>query len=144
MSRTPSQPSGSYLPDQRYWTSTRPLPYGGPQEVPVTSGYPQLAQGPPRFLYPDNQGYDAAVASRSHGSWLPSQGRPQTGNADPRHFGSLPHPSVPRANPMNVQQRAPGSAEPSNFPGYYQEPSTFGYGRGSVGSGGWSNDVDSQ
>lgn len=144
MSRTPSQPSGSYLPDQRYWTSTRPLPYGGPQEVPVTSGYPQPAQGPPRFLYPDNQGYDAAVASRSHGSWLPSQGRPQTGNADPRHFGSLPHPSVPRANPMNVQQRAPGSAEPSNFPGYYQESSTFGYERGSVGSGGWSNDVDSQ
>lgn len=144
MSRIPSQPCGPYLPDQRYWTPARPLPYSGPQEAQATPGYIHPAQGPPRFLYPDNQGYDAAVAARSHGSWVPSQGRPQTGNTDPRYFGSLPHPSVPRASPMNVPQYAPGSAEQSNFPGYYQESPSFGYGRGSVGSAGWSNDVDSQ
>ena len=146
MSRTPSQPCAPYPPDQRYWTSVRPLPYGELQGVPVSSNQPHPTQEYPRFFYPGSQGYDPTIASRPHGSWLPPQGRPQTTSADSRYIGSLAQHGVQRASPMNVQQRAPGGAEHFSFMSSYHEPPNpaFGYGRGSVGSGGWSNDVDSQ
>lgn len=147
MSRKPSHSYVPYPPDQRYWTSARPLPYSEFQGTqPVGSNQQHPPQELPRFLLPDSQGYDPTIASRPHGSWLPLQRRPQVTSTDSRYINSMAQHGVQRASPMYVQPRAPGGAEHFSFSSSHHEPPTpaFGYGRGSVGSAGWSNDVDSQ
>lgn len=145
MSRPQSQQCGLPTYDQRYLDSVRPLSYARYQGAPASSSQLYPTQEPPRFLYPDSQGYDPTVASTPYGPRLP-YGKYQQSGAESRYTtsgsGSLAQHGTQGASPLGFQQQAPGSTE------YYSLPSpsssAFGYGRGSVGSSGWSNDVDSQ
>lgn len=148
MSRKPSQQCGTPSFDQRYLNPIRPSPYNtGYQGAESISNYTPPQEEPPRFLYPDSYGYDPTVTTRPYGTWLSSQ---RKSSAEPRYnsasgnVGSLLEHSLQRRGPMGIQQRAPGSVEYSGSPYHDASSSTFGYGRGSVGSGGRSNDVDSQ
>lgn len=154
MSRAPSQcgPSSS---DQRYTNQIRQTHYPGYHGVPASSNQTYPTQGLPRFLYPDNQAYDPTVATRPLGSQHSWQGNQQSSDADRRYnnvygnYGSIDprlQYSLQRIGPVSFQQHAPGSAEYYSYQSSYQDASnsSVGYGRGSVGSGGWSNDVDSQ
>lgn len=148
MSRKPSQQCGPPSFDQRYLNPIRSSPYNTEyQGAGSISNYPPPPQEPPRFLYPDSYGYDPTVTTRPYGTWLPSQGNSSAEpryNSAPGNAGSLLQHSLQRRSPMGIQQRAPGSMEYSGSPYHDASNSTFGYERGSVGSGGWSNDVDSQ
>ena len=96
---------------------------------------------------------DPTVASAPYGSRLP-YGKPQQSGTDPRYSSTSGSASIAspmlygssqRASPLSFQQRAPGSAEYFSLPSPYNDSNSgFGFGRGSVGSSGWSNDVDSQ
>lgn len=154
MSRAPSQcgPSSS---DQRYANQIRQVPYPGHHGVSTRSDPTYPAQGLPRFLYPDNQAYDPTVATRPPGSQRSWQANQQSSDADRRYnnvygnYGSTdprPQYGLQRTGSASFQQHAPGTAEYYSYQSSYQDASnsSVGYGRGSVGSGGWSNDVDSQ
>jgi len=153
MSRAPSQ-CGPPSSDQRYTHQVRQVSYPGYHSVPASSNQNYPTQELPRFLYPDNQGYDPTVATRPPGSQRSWQGNQQSSDADRNfnvygHYGSTDprlQYGLQRTGPVSFQQHAPGSAEYYSYQSFYQDAynSLVSYGRGSVGSGGWSNDVDSQ
>ena len=155
MSRPPAQQGGPSTYDPRSLDSARPSSsYTGYQGAPASSSQPYPIQEPPRFLYPDSQGYDPTVASTPYGSRLPYGKPQQQSGTDPRYSSTSGSASIAspmlygssqRASPLSFQPRAPGSTEYFSLPSPYNDSNSgFGYGRGSVGSSGWSNDVDSQ
>lgn len=153
MSRAPSQcgPSSS---DQRYTHQVRQVSYHGYHGVPASSNQSYSTQELPRFLYPDNQGYDPTIATRPPGFQRFWQGNWQSSDANRKynvygHYGSADprlQYGLQRTGPVSFQQHAPESAEYYSYQSCYQDASnsSVAWGRGSVGSGGWSNDVDSQ
>lgn len=156
MSRPPVHQCGPSTYDPRYLDSARPSSssYAARyQGAPASSSQPYTIPEPPRFLYPDSQGYDPTVASTPYGSRIP-YGKSQQSGTDPRYSSTSGSTSIAspmlygssqRASPLSFQQRVPGSAEYFSLPSPYNDSNSgFGFGRGSVGSSGWSNDVDSQ
>ena len=84
MSRAPSQcgPSSS---DQRYTHQVRQVSYHGYHGVPASSNQSYSTQELPRFLYPDNQGYDPTIATRPPGFQRFWQGNRQSSDANRKY-----------------------------------------------------------
>ncbi|KAL3490782.1 velvet factor-domain-containing protein [Aspergillus germanicus] len=108
------------------------------QTASWNSSFP--AQGPPRFLFPDGQGQEPALVQNASLPRVSVHGRAWDSGSDsryrcpPSNAGSLAQFSIQRSS-------APRNLDYAPSPSSYFE--TSGRGRGSVGSIGRMNDVDS-
>ncbi|PTU24222.1 hypothetical protein P175DRAFT_0527672 [Aspergillus ochraceoroseus IBT 24754] len=140
MSRTPPQQwiqssDGRYISARTYTSDDES------QGLTAISSHPYSTQEPPRFLLPDNQSYDATMVQVATVSRPTLQGRGWDGGNDakynfsPASTGSLAQYSIQRSSVSRTVEHAGPSSS------YYDASNRS---RGSIGSIGRINDVDSQ
>ncbi|KAL2829787.1 hypothetical protein BDW59DRAFT_158957 [Aspergillus cavernicola] len=140
MSGTPFQ-NWTYFSDDRYTNAGAHTSDEDRQGQTAVSNPPYPAQGPPRFLFPDGQSHETTVIQNASHPRLSVQGRDWHNAGDPNYrfpsitTGSLAQYSMQRPSVSgSVEHAGPSSS-------YYDVSSRS---RGSVGSAGRLNDVDSQ
>ncbi|KAI9931228.1 hypothetical protein MW887_010890 [Aspergillus wentii] len=142
MSNTPAQQGGQSTSDRRYLDLT---PHGqqGPAIDPAFQN--RLPPEPPRFLFPDNQGYDPTKPSES---LFLFQGKSQDTDSDQKFkvssgsAGPLSQHGVQRSSPLLGNPEQHGA--PSSYNEIASSISKLTWSRASGGSTVRTLDLDSQ
>lgn len=135
MSRTPLQWHTVY-PDGWYYDGRRRVSDDEDQRLPPAYNNPySIGQQPPQFLHPENRGYDPTMIS-------PSQPRPPVYG---RARESAAEPGLAFSSGSTTLMAQPGVQRTNLFKGVDYSGAQASYDhRGSIGSGGRVNDMDSQ
>ncbi|KJK65475.1 Velvet factor [Aspergillus parasiticus SU-1] len=138
MSNTPLSQWTHSLPDSRCLdTSTR----AGDDAGRVIATIPNPAystQEPPRFLFPDSQGYDPTASTSSHSRFVFEGARRDSAEHRYSVSSSTSGPLAPYAWQRSSISKNVDHGGPSSS--YYE---TSSQGRGSIGSTGRTNDIES-
>ncbi|KAA8648870.1 hypothetical protein EYZ11_006416 [Aspergillus tanneri] len=137
MSRTPLQ--WQAISDNRHFDGRRRASDDESQGLTATLSYPYSTHQPPRFLYPDIQGYDPTTINSPYPRFS-FQGRPWDNGAE--SSGTLPSGSTGSLALHGVQRSS--LLKGVDYSGAHNSYDTSSHSRGSIGSLGRANDMDSQ